>query len=269
MMEPIVMRFLFLMSIFFLYGCQNNLQTSTVGQKTKGYPAHGQVYTHKQDAAPKGPIPTFFAQIVPHFEPYSRYGNRANYTIDGKQYSVLPSASHYKERGIASWYGVKFHHMRTSSGDRYNMYAMTAAHRTLPLPSYARVTNLENGREAVVRINDRGPFRHDRLIDLSYAAAAKLGVLPHGTARVEVQALVPVGTKPASYYVQAGAFFSEKQANDLRHQINKFTRSSVHVDKHLLRYVVALGPFRNQKLSDTMIKQLDRHGIHGSFAYLQ
>lgn len=267
--EGILMRFLLIMSIFLLNACQNNIQTDAVGRQTKGYPAHGQIYTKKHDSAPKGPIPKSFAQVKPQYEPYSRYGNRATYTLDGKQYSVLPSASNYKAQGIASWYGTKFHRMRTSSGDIYNMYAMTAAHRTLPLPSYARVKNLENGREIVVRINDRGPFRHDRLIDLSYGAAAKLGLLPHGTARVEVQALVPVGTKPANYYVQAGAFFTEKQANILRQQITKFTRSPVHVEKHLIRYLVTLGPFRTQRQSDVMTKQLEKHGVHGVFAYLQ
>ena len=124
-------------------------------------------------------------------EPRSRYGNRSPYSVLGKEYSVLPSPSGYAERGMASYYGNKFHGRRTSNLEVYDMYAFTAAHRSLPLPSFARVTNLENGKSVVVRVNDRGPFHSDRLIDLSYAAAVKLGYRSTGTARVEVVGLSP------------------------------------------------------------------------------
>lgn len=128
---------------------------------------------------------------VPHAEPLSRYGNRSPYVVLDKTYTVLPSAAGYVERGIASWYGTKFDGRATSSFESYDMYQFTAAHRTLPLPSYARVTNLDNGRSVIVRINDRGPFHEGRLIDLSYAAAIKLGVNVHGTAPVEVRGIDP------------------------------------------------------------------------------
>jgi rare lipoprotein A len=128
---------------------------------------------------------------VPRAEPKSKYGNPKSYVVFGKRYHTKASAEGHVERGVASWYGRKFHGRRTSSGERYDMYAMTAAHKSLPLPTYARVTNLENGRSAVVRINDRGPFHGNRVIDLSYAAANKLGVVRHGTARVEVRAIDP------------------------------------------------------------------------------
>ncbi len=124
-------------------------------------------------------------------EPRSRYGNRSPYSVLGRSYSVLERPHGYVERGRASYYGNKFHGRRTSNQEVYDMYAFTAAHRSLPLPSFARVTNLDNGKSVVVRVNDRGPFHSDRLIDLSYAAAVKLGYREHGTANVEVRALTP------------------------------------------------------------------------------
>lgn len=128
---------------------------------------------------------------VPRVEPRSRYGNPKSYEVFGKTYHVMASGQGYKERGTASWYGKKFHGRLTSNREPYDMFAMTAAHKTLPLPTYVRVTNLDNGRSVVVRVNDRGPFHGDRIIDLSYAAAKKLGVAQKGTGRVEVVALDP------------------------------------------------------------------------------
>jgi rare lipoprotein A len=142
---------------------------------------------------------------VPKVEPLSRFGNPDSYVVFGKRYRTMDSSAGYVERGVASWYGPTFHGRRTSSGERYDMYAMTAAHKTLPLPTYARVTNLKNGRSAVVRINDRGPFHAGRVIDLSYAAASKLGVVDKGTARVEVRAIDPARPQPEeNLFVSAG-----------------------------------------------------------------
>jgi rare lipoprotein A len=124
--------------------------------------------------------------------PRSKYGNPESYEVNGQTYRVLDTARGYRERGLASWYGEDFHGKRTSSGEPYNMHAMTAAHRTLPLPSYVRVTNLQNRREVIVRVNDRGPFHGDRIIDLSFAAATELGIVRDGTAEVEVVAVDPV-----------------------------------------------------------------------------
>lgn len=145
------------------------------------------------DSAPTDGIPDVDEIPEPEVrdEPHSRYGNRSPYTVLGKTYRVLDSAEGYDEVGTASFYGNKFHGRRTSNLEVYDMYAFTAAHKTLPLPSFARVTNLANGRSVVVRVNDRGPFHDGRIIDLSYAAAVKLGVDRMGTARVEVQGLVP------------------------------------------------------------------------------
>ena len=150
-------------------------------------------YAQGADSTPGGAPPDVskIAEPVPKAEPRSVYGNKSSYDVLGKTYNVLPNASGYVERGLASWYGNKFHGYTTSNFEKYDMYAFSAAHKTLPLPSYARVTNLENGRSVVVRINDRGPFVEDRIIDLSYVAAVKLGVWPKGTARVEVRAIDP------------------------------------------------------------------------------
>jgi rare lipoprotein A len=128
---------------------------------------------------------------TPRNEPRSLYGNKSPYSVLGKSYTVLPNASGYVERGIASFYGSKFHGYKTSNFEDYDMYQFTAAHKTLPLPSFARVTNLENGKSVVVRVNDRGPFHENRIIDLSYAAAVKIGVWPKGTGLVEVRAIDP------------------------------------------------------------------------------
>ena len=147
------------------------------------------------------------ADAVPRVEPRAKYGNMASYVVRGKRYHTKESSAGHVERGLASWYGKQFHGRKTSSGERYDMYAMTAAHKTLPLPTYARVTNLENGRSAVVKVNDRGPFHGPRVIDLSYSAAQKLGVVQKGTAMVEVRAIDPA--RPGS---DPGPFLAGKTA---------------------------------------------------------
>jgi len=146
-----------------------------------------------KDDGPGGKPPVNLDKIAdakPRVETLHR-GANAPYTVFGKKYVPYRSLKPYRQRGIASWYGRKFHGQRTASGERYDMYAMSAAHTILPIPSYARVTNLANGKSVVVRINDRGPFHSDRLIDLSYAAAHKLGYVNSGHARVEVEAVLP------------------------------------------------------------------------------
>jgi rare lipoprotein A len=152
----------------------------------------------KKDSAPKKPATRVdrSEKVIPKVEPKSKYGNPKSYVVFGQRYHTLPTAKGYVEQGIASWYGTKFHGRRTSSGETYDMYAMTAAHKTLPLPTYARVTNKKNGRSIIVRINDRGPFHENRIIDLSYAAATKLRIVTTGTGLVEVLAIDP-RAKPA------------------------------------------------------------------------
>ena len=135
--------------------------------------------------------PVIIDGVTPRQEVKSRYGNMTSYEVFGESYSVLDTSLGYDEQGVASWYGEPFHGRRTSSGETYDMHKLSAAHRSLPLPTYVEVTNLDNGRRIVVRINDRGPFHDGRIIDLSYAAARKLDIVGPGTAPVRVRALDP------------------------------------------------------------------------------
>ncbi len=261
------MNFVYIFSfLIFLSSCatNNNYSNPSLGSKSAGKSRTAMI----KDGAPKGPIPVFFREPIPKKEPYSRYGNPGSYVVDGKVYKVMKSAGGYKVRGIASWYGTKFHQQRTSSGDKYDMYAMTAAHKTLPLPSYVRVKNLQNGRVAIVKINDRGPFHSNRVIDLSYAAATKLGVFPRGTAMVELEALT-VGKQVAHYFLQAGAFSSAKSADSLRSRLAKMTPSPVRVEKLTKNFIVKVGPFANKKMSDNLRNKLTANGVKGSFTLLQ
>ena len=151
-------------------------------------PPRPQILT-PEPAPATAPPATSVPDAAPRTEPRSRNGNPPFYDVFGKRYFVLSSSVGYVERGVASWYGPGFHKVRTSIGEPYDMYGMTAAHKTLPLPAYVRVTNLQNGRSVVVRVNDRGPFVGNRIIDLSYTAASKLDMLRNGTAMVEVRSL--------------------------------------------------------------------------------
>lgn len=263
--------------LLILSGCQNKMdadkragQTQHQSKQTAPYKPINKERT--RDGAPAGPPPSTFKKVKPVYEPLSRYGNPGSYAVDGRTYEVMRTASGYKTRGLASWYGTKFHSQRTSSGEDYDMYAMTAAHKTLPLPTYVRVKNLKNGREAIVKVNDRGPFHADRIIDLSYAAASKLGLLPHGTAPVEIEALT-VKEKGkqhiAHYYVQAGAFNSQQLADALRQKLAKFTPSPVFIEKYQRRFMVKVGPFANKNMSYALKKKLDANGVRGSFTMLQ
>lgn len=173
-----------------------------------------------------------YRDAEPRFEPRSRLGNPPYYVVNGRRYVVLNSAHGFQERGIASWYGPDFHGKKASNGDDYDMHSMTAAHKTLPLPSYVRVTNLENGRSAIVRVNDRGPFVDNRIIDLSFAAATRLGVVQKGTAPVEIAVVEPgeagvqvadPGPRPVMgkprMYLQAGAFAQRENAERMRQRL--------------------------------------------------
>jgi peptidoglycan lytic transglycosylase len=171
------------------------------------------------------------ADATPRVEPLNRFANRP-YQALGKDYVPLASVQPFRQRGMASWYGKRFHGQKTASGEPYDMYAMTAAHPVLPIPSYARVTNVRNGKSVVVRINDRGPFHGGRVIDLSYAAAYRLGYIQAGSAEVEVEAIVPGQAVPVAarleektpaaepgIFVQVGAFSERENAESLRAQL--------------------------------------------------
>ena len=163
-------------------------------------------YSQATDSHPDR-LPTLLEMTdpEPRAEALSRGGNKP-YNIYGVDYSPRTDLMEYKETGIASWYGHKFHGHLTSNGETYNVFAMSAAHKTLPLPSYVRVTNLDNGKSAIVRVNDRGPFHQDRVIDLSYSAAYKIGMMGKGTARVQVELLAsPAMTSQESYAMGLGS----------------------------------------------------------------
>jgi rare lipoprotein A len=210
---------------------------------------------------------------IPKAEPRSAKGNPPFYTVLGKRYFVMEKAEGYFERGVASWYGPGFHAAATSNGERYDMYAMTAAHKTLPLPAYVQVTNLRNGRSVVVRVNDRGPFKDGRIIDLSYTAASKLGMLKDGTTFVEVRALTPEQKAapptpppaPEALYVQAGAFASESNAARLQEQlrtqgIDKTFIREDRVDGRTL-YRVRVGPIPSVNEFDRVLARLRSLGL--------
>jgi len=207
---------------------------------------------------------------VPKPEPHSRYGNPVSYKVLGKTYRTLQSSKGYKATGTASWYGTKFHGQRTSSGETYDMYGMTAAHKTLPLPTYATVKNLSNNREVIVKINDRGPFHDGRIIDLSYAAAVKLGVFGTGTAKVEVTAInlapkeVPIAE--GVLFVQVGAFSQRENAKKMRDRLkNSDLQRDIHVVKATTGraniFRVRVGPFDLRSEADRMAHNLMGMGI--------
>ncbi len=226
------------------------------------------------------PLPQSIGSIpnaVPRFEPRSPHGNPPFYDVDGRRYYVLATAEGYEATGVASWYGPTFDGLRTADGDRYDMYAMTAAHKTLPLPCYVRVTNLGNGRSIVVKVNDRGPFVANRLIDLSYVAAAKLDMLGTGTALVEVQAITaesaPVLNRaaespPPTLYVQVGAYAMRSNAERVvaRLQAAGFPGAFVFgppVTRSSL-YRVRIGPVSSVPEFDQMLARLTTLGYPGA-----
>jgi len=198
-------------------------------------------------------------------------GGRAGtdcYTQFGERYCPMVSAEGFVETGMASWYGEEFHGRPTALGETYNMHAMTAAHKTLPLPTRVRVTNLENGRRAELRVNDRGPFVKGRVIDLSYAAARKLGVVRPGTARVRIEALEPGGTRQsgsvarAYAYLQAGAFASRGNALILHQQLQQAGISGVYIrHKGNGVYAVWVGPLENDRAAGRLERKLADLGI--------
>ena len=182
----------------------------------------GKESVRESDGAPSNTVRAgSVSNAKPRPEPRSRYGNHSPYVVFGETYEVMASASGYEKKGVASWYGKKFHGRSTSSGEIFDMYKATAAHRSLPLPTYAEVTNLDNGRKVVVKINDRGPFKGNRLIDLSYGAAVKLGMINAGTARVKVETITfDDGKRSAELaaegeILQAGAFSIKSSARKL------------------------------------------------------
>lgn len=250
--------------------------------------------TTPQDGPPgSGGISRLPDDPVPRPEARSRYGNGPIYEVFGQRYTVLPTSAGYKERGVASWYGKKFHGNLTSSREVYDMYQMTAAHKTLPLPTYVRVRNLANDKTIVVRVNDRGPFAHNRIIDLSYAAALKLDMVGPGTGMVEVEALsfdptaqppgtdvvLPAIARPAPQspaadqvvdevnriFVQVGAFGSRANADRRLALLESggIGAAKVHEDRSSspALYRVRMGPIAGVEQYDMLVEELAKLGI--------
>jgi len=256
-------------------------------------PSPSSRYALARDRAPERDIDaSHIPDAVPRHEPRSRHGNPSSYVVRGKRYYVLANAKGFVERGIASWYGKKFHGHSTSSGEPFNMYAMTAAHTRLPLPTYVRVTNLKNHRSVVVRVNDRGPFHANRIIDLSYAAAKKLGITAAGTGMVEIRAIDPDNPRAApvvaahktaeagklalnesevNLYLQVGAFVSQQNAQSLQarlqRQFHSLSISAAYYQAQRL-YRVRIGPLSSVAEADRLSRSLSEHGFPHSHVVL-
>jgi rare lipoprotein A len=204
-------------------------------------------YSINQDRAPTRNIDmSSVAEIIPVHITRTRAGNRSPYTVLGKSYNVMDTEAGYSERGVASWYGEKFHGHKTSNGEVFDMYLASAAHKSLPIPSFLKVTNLDNNRSIIVRVNDRGPFHGDRLVDLSYAAAVKLGYADRGTARVQLDAIIVNGDSASSAgaqsntvqissnfgarkYLQVGAFSQRATAEKISRELRNLTDRPVFI----------------------------------------
>lgn len=226
----------------------------------------------KVDGPPMIRTVFWVSDASPKSEPLSRIGNKP-YTVFGKTYHPISSSKGYREVGTASWYGTKFHGRATSSGEEYDLYGMTAAHKTLPLPTYVRVTNLKNGRDVIVKVNDRGPFHGDRLIDLSYAAARKLGMDKTGTAKVRIEAIDPeeynrgfftraVNTLFPDWgdvYVQVGAFQKRHNAAKVVEKLSDIP--NVAIEKRGDYYKVLVGPFSDKQQAEAIQSRIAAKGF--------
>jgi rare lipoprotein A len=260
--------------------------SSRGGARSSGVPEtsspQAERYRDEHDGGPAQPAidVATLVEPTPKAEPRARYGNNPNYSVLGKDYHVMTDSRGYVERGIASWYGNKFHGYMTSSLEPYDMYRFSAAHKTLPLPTYARVTNLENGKSVVVRVNDRGPFHENRLIDLSYAAAVRIGIWPKGTGVVEVRAIDParpdatpaplpktVTAEAASarIYLQLGAFGDRANADRVANAARKGGIDQVDVEAADVNgrtvHRVRVGPLADVAAADALTPRIERLGF--------
>ena len=240
-------------------------------------------YSISQDRAPTRIVDlASIPEVIP--EPLNRTGagNRSPYTVLGKSYEVMPTEEGYNERGVASWYGEKFHGHKTSNGEVFDMFLASAAHKSLPIPSFLRVTNLDNNRSIVVRVNDRGPFHGDRVIDLSYAAAVKLGYADRGTARVQLESIIATGTfgdrvvraansggnetlrvsSTDSKYLQVGAFSDLSAAQEVTSMVEEITSlpvfiRTVNTSNNKILHRVRVGPISDpgqiQRVSESVV----------------
>ncbi|MEM8562547.1 MAG: septal ring lytic transglycosylase RlpA family protein [Pseudomonadota bacterium] len=269
-------------TLFIMVACSTLLIAACIDKQHRDQEAHGRVddwqqtrYAQSEDSAPLKPIaPAQVRDARPQPDPILAAGNASPYTVNGVEYEILEDHRGYKRRGVASWYGSKFHGHKTSNGEIYDLYAATAAHKTLPIPCFARVTNLENGRSVIVRVNDRGPFHSDRLIDLSYGAAVKLGFMEEGTAPVEVEVIDVVGVDDRRHavvgdyrYLQLGAYSSEGSARNLQTTLQAMLQPPVFVSEvqsgSSLLYRVRIGPMNDSEELQSVQNQLRLAGYDG------
>lgn len=228
---------------------------------------------HVKDGAPLGEIDVNkIPNAVPKAEPRSKYGNPRYYYVHGRRQYVLKTAKGYNKVGYASWYGTKFNGQLTSNREYYNLYGMTAASRDLPIPTYVRVTNLANGKSVIVKVNDRGPFVGNRLIDLTYVAAKKLGYANRGTALVRVTAIdprnpidnIPSPLNRHSCYLQVGAFSNRSNAEKYKNRVANLTSAPVYIHtthhKNIYVYKVQIGPLA-QTESTALRLRLQKNGL--------
>ena len=230
-------------------------------------PVTGGAKRPTQDGAPTATLdPSTIVNAKPRHELLKLAGNMSPYTVNGKQYHLVEDHRGFRQRGTASWYGTKFHGLPTSNGEIYSLYEMTAAHKTLPIPLYVRVTNLNNNRSAIVRVNDRGPFHSERIIDLSYAAAVKLGFADQGTAPVEIEVIEPDNSQSAAptarYYLQVAAFAQRASAlnleQSLRQRLDLPVTVAVNNDPERVLHRVRIGPFSDFPAVQAAKRQLQQ-----------
>lgn len=276
-------RLALLLALLGLAGCASSpRRPATAGSRAprdNTSLSQSQRYRARSDSTPDiaGIDFNAIAEPVPKVEPLARYGNKSPYTVNGQTYAVLPTAAGYVERGIASWYGTKFHGYKTSDFEDYDMYKFSAASKVLPLPSFARVTNLANGKSVIVRVNDRGPFVPNRIIDLSLAAAVRIGIYPKGSGLVEVQGIdpahpdaqraprpPPAGGAPR-LYVQVGAFADAANAERLAARLRGLNLGGVRVvaapaNGQTLQHV-QIGPLPDADTVDRVTARLDAMGL--------
>ncbi|AGH80627.1 rare lipoprotein A [Psychromonas sp. CNPT3] len=222
-------------------------------------------YAINDDHAPnKSSIPPLahIENASPRYEPYSRGGNK-DYNVRGIHYKVLKNVTSFTEKGNASWYGKKFHGHLTSNGERYNMFAMSAAHKNLPLPSYVEVTNLKNSKKIIVRVNDRGPFHSKRIIDLSYAAAKKLDMLASGTTPVSIKLLhfqkespFVKGASTKKYYIQYLVTSQQSKAQTLDAKLSDKYNVASTFTKQGNNYRLRLGPLNGEETAQSLLNKM-------------
>ena len=252
--------------LLLLIACSNTGKPGATGGKSPVLTTGNEGrYKHDKDFGPDEDVDlSHIPDASPRIEQRTRAGNKNPYTVLGKTYHLMSDETSYKERGYASWYGKKFNGYHTSNGELYDMYAMTAAHKTLPIPSYVRVTNVQNGKTVVVRVNDRGPFHEGRIIDLSYAAAQRIGIHKAGTGFVEVEIALPndsapiprrnqpvnhvESSLPPGTFLQVGAFGNRQAAQDFANRLRtRLTQPVVVVSASHPKEIhrVRVGPFSN------------------------